>query len=71
MGRRVAEAMVLRHRVEEIGRRLSEYAAHRGHRRLNLLALELLPLDERLDRMERLLAAPRPTAATEVLRPAV
>jgi len=73
MGRRAVQAMVLRHRVEEIGRRLSDYAAHRGHQRLSLLALELLPFDERLERMEQLLAAPPLplTATTEVLHPAV
>ncbi len=81
MGAWQDRAKGLKYYIEVLARRLVDYTKPDNCRwrtihlrRLNLLALELLPLDERVDRLEHLLTALEPQQADllgqpELLRP--
>ena len=52
------QAVTLKAQIEDLGRRLADQTHQRGHWRLMLVALELLPLPEKLQRLEQLLVTP-------------
>jgi len=64
------QATALKTQIEDLGRRLAQEAQQHGHWRLALVALEFLPLSEKLGRTEQLLTAPVRMAPLSPLPPA-